>query len=217
MDDHFYYGNSMWGTFRPGDALRIEPVALDGIRRGDVVVYRKSNQPFSPLTGGDQGNHVVHRVIKIVPGGLFLRGDNNLAADIAVILEDDVIGRVTHVQRGDMLCPVQNGRRGAWRGHLLHARKTVLWWLLRIVTPVGRWPYRWLRGSGLARWIWRPTITEIHLQTERGPLVKFVCGSRTVAYWFPQENRYKCVTPYDLVLWHRFHPGEPPDPVQSPQ
>ena len=36
--------------------------------------------------------------------------------------------------------------------------------------------------------------------TEDGPLVKYVCGNRTVAYHWVNEDHFKCCKPYDLVL-----------------
>jgi hypothetical protein len=52
----------------------------------------------------------------------------------------------------------------------------------------------------MASRIWRPPITKVHLETECGPLVKFVVGNRTVAAWWPQTNRFWCRRPYDLII-----------------
>jgi hypothetical protein len=40
----------------------------------------------------------------------------------------------------------------------------------------------------------------VHLRTEHGRLVKYVYGGRTVAWWWPGQNRFECRKPFDLVL-----------------
>jgi len=32
------------------------------------------------------------------------------------------------------------------------------------------------------------------------PLVKYICGGRTVARWWPEQDRFECKKPYDLVI-----------------
>lgn len=195
-DRYFYHGQSMRGTFRPGDSLIAEPVALAEIRPGDVIVYRKP--------GPQEGSKVVHRVMKVVPGGLILRGDNNPAEDVTVVLEEDIIGRVTHVQGGSRTRKVHGGQAGLWRARWLHAwnpaRRVLRWWGWKILYHAGHYPYRWLRRSGLIAHLWRPAITRIQLMSDSGPVVKFVCGNRTVAQWWPEYRRFRCRKPYDLIL-----------------
>lgn len=196
----FYHGHSMRGTFRPGDRLVIEPVALDVLRPGDVVVYRKEDG--NP--GDAERDKVVHRVMRVVPGGLVLRGDNNPARAVEVVLAEDIVGRVTHVRRGARTRPVRGGRGGMRRARGLHgwhsARRGLGWLGWQTLRLVARRPYRWLRASGLVARVWHPTLTRVHLATEDGPLIKFVHGRRTIAECWPQRRTYRCRKPYDLVL-----------------
>ena len=192
-DIRFYRGRSMGGTFRPGDCLTVAPASLTDVRPGDVVVYRGPNHQ------GD-AEELVHRVMAVAPGGLVARGDNNPCADTTLVTADNLLGRVTHVERGGKTQPVRSGQLGRLRARFLHARRRVWRCAWGLVVRVGRRPYRWLRNSGLIPRLWRPAVMKIHLATENGPLVKYVCGGRTVARWWPQRNHFECQKLYDLVI-----------------
>ena len=189
----FYRGRSMGGTFRPGDCLIVAPVSLADVRPGDVVVYRGPNHQ------GD-AEEFVHRVVATAPGGLVAHGDNNPCPDIPLVTADNLLGRVTHVTRGGKTQPVHGGRLGLLHARVLHARRHVWRQVWGLVACLGRGPYRWLRESGLVPRLWQPTVMKVRLATENGPLVKYVCGGRTVARWWPDQNRFEYQKPYDLVI-----------------
>ncbi len=184
-----YRGQSMAGTFRPGDYLTLEPVAMTDIRLGDIVAYRGSHHD-------DDAETLVHRVVGIVPGALVVRGDSNPCPDAALVTADNLMGRVTHVERCGRRWPVHGGWLGLLRARILHVRYP----MRRLVGLLGRWPYRWLRRSGLVSRLWRPSVLKVNLVTEEGPLVKYVCSGRTVACWWPERDRFECRKPYDLVI-----------------
>jgi hypothetical protein len=189
----FYHGNSMLSIFCPGDYLIIEPANIAAIRPGDVVV-------FQGLDRSGESDDVVHRVVAVTPDGLVTRGDNNPQVDDALVTQDNLLGRVTHVEREGRARPVPGGWGGLLRARTLRVWARVRrrgWQLLRLV---GRWPYRLLRKSGLTQPVWRPTITRIRIETEHGPLVKHLCGTQTVAWWWPETGRFRCRRPYDLVI-----------------
>jgi signal peptidase I len=184
----FYRGRSMAGTFRPGDRLSLEPVAVDDVRPGDVVVF-VSNR-------GEERDELVHRIVAATPEGLVARGDNNPCPDSTLVTAGNLLGRVTHVERAGQTCSVPGGQRGLLRARLQRIR-VVLW---RGVKAVGRRPYRELRSSGLvARW-WQPPVRRVRIVMEKGLVVKYVCEGRTVANWWPEQNRFECQKPYDLVI-----------------
>ena len=185
----FYHGDSMRGTFRPGDRLTVLPASFADLRPGDVAVFRGSNRQ-------SDADLVVHRVMAVGPDGLVTRGDNAPTADNHLLIAENLVGRAACVERDGCTRPVRGGRLGLWRARALHARRS----MLRLLTRIGRLPYRWLRASGLVQRLWRPTISRICLNTERGPLVKYVCGGRTVACWQPEQGRFDCRKPYDLVI-----------------
>lgn len=185
----FYRGPSMGGTFRAGDYLTVVPVSISDVRPGDIVVYRRPNHQ------GD-AKELVHRVVARASGGLIVRGDANARADTTLLTADNLLGRVTHVERSGRTRLVRGGQLGLLRARLLRTRRRV--W--RLIACVGRGPYRWLRGNGLVARVWQPTVMKVHLATEDSPLVKYVCGGRTVACWWPEQGRFECRKPYDLVI-----------------
>ena len=67
---------------------------------------------------------------------------------------------------------------------------------------MGRRSYGWLRNSGMIAHVWHPLIVRVQLMTENGPLIKYVCRNRTVAFHWIDDGRFKCVKPYDLLLWY---------------
>ena len=184
-----YRGGSMLGTFRLGDRLPVETASLDEIRPGDVVALRVA----CPSGAAEE---LVHRVVGLQPGGLVTRGDNNRCNDSSLVTAETLLGRVTRVERGGRLRPVRGGRLGLARARLLHARIHVRALAIRL----GRGPYGWLRRRGWVSRLWRPQITRLRVATDKGPLVKYLSAGRTVARWWPEQNRFECERPYDLVI-----------------
>lgn len=221
----FYRGCSMSGTFRPGECLIMKPVILSEVRPGDVVVFRRLNH--QELTGGDcqadedrlvgelhgmeesqQVDELVHRVVAIRPGGLVTRGDNNTCSDAELVTADNLVGRVTHLERGRKLRPVHGGWAGLLRAWLLRAWKYHIW---KHIARIGYGPYHWLCDSGWVSRFWHPSIVKVRLAGEDGPLVKYIFRGRTVARWWPLRDRFECQKPYDLVLRH----PDPPSNLQK--
>jgi hypothetical protein len=180
-----YTGPSMMPTLKPGQLLYVRPAAHD-IAVGDVLVF---------VDAAREG-HVVHRVISLVGAGFTTRGDNNNRTDLLPVSPKQVIGRVEMVAKIGQIEPLTNGRRGLLRAQI--------GWATRRFDNGLRWafhlPYRWLRQSGIVARIWRPSLTKISLETETGTLVKYVHHGKTVACWWPAQNRLDCQKPYDLVL-----------------
>ncbi len=184
-----YHGGSMLGTLRPGDQLVIEPVPFTAMRPGDVVAFR-------PTAADDEKIPIVHRVVAIRPAGLLTQGDNNAQVDAELVTADRLLGRVTYVEGGGRRRLVRGGRAGQLWVVYLRARRRVY----HLAARLGHGPYQFLRASGLMRRVWRPRITRLRLVNNRGTLVKYVCGGRTVARWWPDQNRFECRKPYDLVI-----------------
>ena len=76
----------MLPTLKEGMRLDIEKASPNEIRRGDIIVYKKSDAM------------VVHRAVKITRAGhkrvFVTRGDNHAYIDVDCIPEDDLIGIV---------------------------------------------------------------------------------------------------------------------------
>jgi signal peptidase I len=190
-----YRGGSMLGTFRPGDRLSIEPASLDEVRLGDVVAWRVA----CPTGAAEQ---IVHRVVSLQPGGLVTRGDNKRCNDSGPVTAETLLGRVTCVERGGRVHPVRGGRLGLARARLLHARIHVR----ALAVRLGRRPYTWLRALGLVSRLWRPQITRLRVATGQGPLVKYLSAGLTVARWWPEQGRFECTRPYDMIIARPDHP-----------
>jgi hypothetical protein len=140
----------------------------------------------------------------LTPNGVILRGDNNPENEL--VIANAIVGRVTHFNRNGKIRPVWGGQRGRIKGQLMSLRYALprtaarFFWQKVAALPFLRLPYRWLRQSGLALRIWHPSVTKIYLETEDGPMIKYVVNHRTVARWWPQVNQFWCRKPYDLVI-----------------
>lgn len=80
------YGTSMLGAIWPGDVLVFERCDFEGVRIGEVVLYRRDEQL------------VAHRVVGISAGELITRGDSLWQNDFPVRGED-VLGRAILCRR----------------------------------------------------------------------------------------------------------------------
>jgi hypothetical protein len=81
-------GFSMHPYIRDLDVVTVSPLPRRSLRVGDVIAFRKSCC----------GSLVLHRIQRMGPEGLLVRGDNLLAPDGLVSLHD-VIGLVTLAER----------------------------------------------------------------------------------------------------------------------
>ncbi|MDX9954819.1 MAG: hypothetical protein RBT75_12020 [Anaerolineae bacterium] len=184
-----YQGLSMHGTFREGEMLYVAPVPLESARVGDVVAFYRSD-------ARGEMTAIAHRVCAHTRHGkeqaLVTQGDAVAVPDAEPVDAAHFIGCVRFAQRGSRLTSVRNGVAGAlWAQTLRQGRRAARW---------GSAPYRWLRASGvLRRWV-HLKLTQVHLNTDRGPLVKILHGRRTAAYWWVNEKRLCCYKPYDLFL-----------------
>lgn len=197
----FYRGSSMAGTFRPGEILILKPTDIKNIRPGDVVVYECQTQQEAEAVkhprNGNPPTEAVHRVVSILPEGLVTRGDNNPGVDRELVTQDNLVGLVTHVERGRKQSVVFGGLAGLIHTRVLQSKR-FLW---KLFAHLGGGLYRKLRASGFVAKIWHPKFTKIILLTEEGLIVKYTFSSRSVASWMPKKERFICQKPFDLVLW----------------
>ncbi len=96
-----YIGPSMNPLLRNGDGLHIVPYNGRAIRRGDVIVFVPSGRETK----------IVHRVVSVDAQGVKTRGDNGKQVDPWVLTADNILGRVTYIQR-------KNRRRNIWGGFM---------------------------------------------------------------------------------------------------
>jgi len=184
----FYRGSSMKGTFRQGDGLAIESASLSALWSGDIVVFARQRD--------DQREEVVHRVVRRIPGGVITRGDASAYEDAGIVTDQNLVGRVSFKTRHGRTSWVYGGRIGLWRGRTLHfywglRRKAVRW----IQKPYGR-----LRESGIAGRFWQPRIRRVMIQSAEGPCIQYIWKKRIVARAWPEQERFECRKPWDLVI-----------------
>jgi len=179
----------MKGTFKPGDRLSIEKIPFGQIRKGDLIIFRK--------TLNDQAEFVVHRVKRITSKGLVTRGDNCHFNDKTKVTEHGIVGRVTGYDRNAKKFSAGNGLRGRLRAIRLHFQLH----LRRLARLMLRKPYRALKRSGIVSRIWEPAISGILFQTPNGPLIKYINRDRVVANHWIEQNTWQCRRPYDLIVF----------------
>ncbi len=172
-------------TFLPGQVLYINSQKKD-IAPGDVIVFRQQ----------EGKGWAVHRVIAVKQDGYITRGDNNLCADPAPILPEQVVGKVVRVDSNDRIDPLFGGWRGQWQGRFLRTR---LLGKRLLRKGLGK-PYHWLKCSGLVAKYWKPKIEAIRFETPDGALIKYIHKGRTVASCWTDTDRWWFKRPYDFVI-----------------
>ena len=74
-------GRSMFPAIKDGEILQVEPVSVAGLKRGDIVLFRKGTE------------FKAHRIIRRSAGMFITRGDTGITED-AEVNADDVLGKV---------------------------------------------------------------------------------------------------------------------------
>jgi signal peptidase I len=178
----------MKGTFKPGDKLTIEIVPFARIKKGDVIIFRRTRE--------EKSDFIVHRVADIAANGLVTRGDNCRVSDEGFLAAEDIIGRVVRFDRSGKTHAAQNSLKGITKAKILYSRMR----LMRIVKRMFRKPYLKVRDSGIIMKFWHPEIEIIRLQTPDGPLDKYVHKGRTVAIFWIENNRWWRKRLYEFVI-----------------
>jgi hypothetical protein len=182
----FYRGPSMTPTFQVGDLLYIND-SPENLAAGDVIVFQ----------GSPEEGIVVHRITSIQADGVRTRGDNNRLPDADLQMTGKIIGRVEAFKHHNLLNLVKSGRGGLWTAR-------VRWAIGALRRTIGRLsigPYRLLKKSGLTPRIWKPAIVRLGLENEQGSLIKYIYKHKAVATWEPERAKFKCLKPFDLVLF----------------
>jgi signal peptidase I len=89
MSPYICIGNSMYPTVRVHDIVHVSKCSFDDIRTGDVIVF----------INREENKKIVHRVIKKAGKILATKGDNNFYDDMVPVRPEDIIGRVTDIER----------------------------------------------------------------------------------------------------------------------
>jgi signal peptidase I len=184
----FYIGKSMWPTFRPGDLLEVAPLHRFP-RSGDVVMFRQGDSETDDCP-------VVHRVRAMTAKGFVTQGDNSPYPDSQCVSLDQIVGIVTHVHRGGKFLHVHGGRYGLWTLRRLVAARAIR----RILRLSLHTMYGQMRDSGILARIWQPQVSLLRINSPDGTLIKYLWRGRTIARWWPRQNKFECRKPWDLVI-----------------
>ena len=168
--------------------LTVKSVSLAWVKSGDVVVFFRQR--------GDQQDEIVHRVMQRIREGVLTRGDAVGCEDAGVVSDDNLIGRVTLRERNGRTVRVCGGWIGLCRARLLH----LCWRTRRTVSRFLRRPYGMLKKSGIVPRLWKPRITRITIESTNGLYIQYIRNRRVVARSWPQQDRFECRKPWDLVI-----------------
>jgi GNAT superfamily N-acetyltransferase len=146
-------GFSMSPCIRDEDVLTIVPMKGSFPRVGEIVAF------MMPGTG----RLTIHRVIERLGAVWVMRGDNAVAADGSIFLEN-ILGRVTCVQRRGRAVRFGLGAEGAWiaalnRGDALTRLKL----LMRLPRRAAGLAMRWLQARALYRAIGKRSVPRIEI------------------------------------------------------
>ena len=102
-------GDSMYPLILPRDLLVIRPVTAP-LKRFDVPLYKRDN-----------GQYVLHRIMKISNGEYLICGDNraNLERGIS---DRHIIGLLTEIIRDGKTIPVQPPKHSLWFSSILYRK-----------------------------------------------------------------------------------------------
>ncbi len=109
----YYVGRSMFPILRNLDILSISSAEKGEIKRGDIIVFRS--------IGSER--MIAHRVISIENDGVKTRGDNMYADDLALVLYNSIIGKVTYINRESVRIIVHGGFSGLIMHYMIRCWK----------------------------------------------------------------------------------------------
>ena len=190
----FCRGESMLPLFRPGDRILFEPCRIEGLRRGDVIIF---NAP-------GQEERVVHRVITKGSAGIRTKGDANLSRDSWEIRQKDIIGRAVCVERGDRTISVAGGLTGHFVARVLGLLRKLDHRSSWVLHPV----YHCLSRRGIAR-IFVPVSMApriITLTRQNGTERQLLMGKKVIGRCLPGETAWRIRRPFRLFVDERMLP-----------
>jgi signal peptidase I len=200
-----YHGPSMYPTLRESDLLEVVPYGVTAVRRGDVVV------------GTTPTNHqlVVHRVARVSPQGILLRGDNSISDDPYLVQTEDISGRVVAAWHGQKRRSIAGGLTGRLVGAVSR------WWAIldRRVLRLLHSPYLALAWSGIVARLLprrlRPHV--VVFQVNGQDQLRLLLGRRVIGRYDARQRQWEIQRPFRLLLNEAALPGpQASEPAQRP-
>ncbi|MFA6146739.1 MAG: S26 family signal peptidase [bacterium] len=183
-----YGGPSMNPTLRGPEMMEIVPYGNGPLQVGDVVFF------LPP--GSDRP--VVHRVVRVMPEGIFTRGDNNSREDEFLLRLEHIQGRVVAAWRGRKRRKIAGGFRGCWTMYWLHRRRLLDRGLSPFLHPL----YHALSRRGrIAKWLpasLRPRVVVFRVKGEDQQLL--MLRERVIGRYDKRTRQWRILRPFRLLL-----------------
>jgi hypothetical protein len=187
-DRLYYVGPSMTPTMKAGDLLLVVPYRDRSIRIGDVIVFKPRGKCET----------ITHRVVSVGPSGVRTRGDHNNQIDPWLLARDEIIGRVTHVQRGPRERPLPGSSAGRVYAAVLRLRSRGAGPLVALLRPL----YRGLARTGVVQRVLfsRVSLQRVTFARPGGAAVKLLLGNREIGRLLPGNRGWLIRPPYRLLV-----------------
>ncbi len=183
-----YTGPSMNHTCREPDLLEVIPYGDSPVRRGDIIYFRPPGSSYS----------VVHRVIRVTPGGIRTRGDNNTENDHYLVRPSDINGRVISAWRGRHLRRIAGG----WRGYFIQYRVRLRRIIRKMIAKVLKKLYKRVAKAGIFRHLLLPGIRPhvVAFETKHQTYFKLMMGRRVVGRCDKRRGTWHIRFPFHLFV-----------------
>jgi len=180
---------------QPGDTLLVVPCDPQTIYPGDVVLFMDPNR-----------GQVVHRVMAINSQGVITKGDNNPTLDSRILAPQEILGRVTTIQRQGRTLPVPREVPAAL--YILKGRQ----WFDRVVFSLLQPLYHQLAQSGLfqgrlAAWM-KPRL--IYFSRGASPEWQLWLGKLLIGRKKAHQPHWSIRRPFHLFVDEASLPNQPP-------
>lgn len=172
-----YRGKSMKGTFKKEDFLLFKPCIIKKLRRGDIVVFKKSN-------GLKANVMIVHRIIQINNNVLFTHGDNKKRPDVIPVSKANLLGKVTAYERNSKRYRVIGGMPGLIIARIRYFFRRSAY---RFFTKI-KWILSTKVISDNINRFWEHRIQKLKVNTKEGPVIKWIYRNHTIAEQLPDNT-----------------------------
>lgn len=183
-----YFGPSMNPTLREPEIIEVIPLVNNALRVGDVVYFRDTCT----------GQHVVHRVTRVMPAGISTRGDNNSSEDCFLLKPENIQGRVVAAWQGQKRRKIAGGLPGYWKMYWLRWRRLIDRHGSPLLHPV----YRALsRRGGVSRILpssFLPRILVFRIRGEERKLI--LLGGRVIGRYDKRTEQWWIKRPFRLLV-----------------
>jgi len=191
-----YIGPSMNPLLVDGDGLHIIPYKDGVVKKGDVVV-------FVP-PGSDM--KVVHRVVSCSDAGIRTRGDNGRYVDPWFLTPNDILGRVSYIQRRNRRRTIHGGVLGRVAAYWFRCRHTCNAIISALLGPAYRLLCRSvLLRNGLHRLL-KPKV--LSFRRPEGAELQIVVGRRLIGRRRPGRDEWEIRRPFRLCVDETLLPGK---------